>query len=72
MHPQFPQGESGQVQLDPEIYCSSRCSRCPRADRLSVTRLIERYGQDAGLPTADLIGDCPQRHAGLYARCDIY
>jgi hypothetical protein len=49
-----------------------RCSRCPRAGWLSVVRLIERYGQDAGLPTTDLIGDCPQRHAGLYARCDLY
>jgi hypothetical protein len=36
-----------------------------------VARLIERYGQDAGLPL-DLMGDCPQRHAGWYARCDIY
>jgi hypothetical protein len=44
-----------------------RCSRCPRADRLSVARL-ERT---PGCQRRDLIGDCSQRHAGWYARCDI-
>jgi hypothetical protein len=36
-----------------------------------VVRLIEQYGPDAGLPM-DLMGDCPQRHAGWYEKCDIY
>jgi hypothetical protein len=44
----------------------------PDAGRLSLARLIERYGPDAGLPTADPIGDCPRRDAGLYERCDLY
>jgi hypothetical protein len=35
-------------------------ARAP-AGRLSVARLLAQYGPDAGLPTADLIGDCPQR-----------
>jgi hypothetical protein len=49
-----------------------RCSRCPRAGRLSMARLLERHGADAGLPTADLIGDCPKRDAGLYEKCNLY
>ena len=48
-----------------------RCSRCPRAGRLSVARLLAQYGPDAGLPM-DLMGDCPRRHGGWYERCDIY
>jgi hypothetical protein len=49
-----------------------RCSRCSRAGRLNVVRLIEQYGPDARLPTADLIGNCPKRDAALYQKCDLF
>jgi hypothetical protein len=48
-----------------------RCSRCPRAGRLSVARLLVQHGLDAGVPM-DLMGDCPRRHGGWYEKCDLY
>jgi hypothetical protein len=37
-----------------------------------MARLLAKYGPDAGLPTAELIGDCPKRDAGWYEKCDLY
>jgi hypothetical protein len=47
-------------------------SNCARAGRLNVVRLIEQYGPDARLPTADLIGYCSKRDAALYQKCDLF
>lgn len=51
-----------------------RCTRCDRHGRLSVARLIAEHGPDAGLVTLRhaLAGDCPNRDAPVYERCDVF
>jgi len=52
-----------------------RCSRCERHGRLSVKRMMARYGPDASLRDImhEQIGSCPHRNdTQLYTRCDPY
>jgi hypothetical protein len=51
-----------------------RCGRCDRHGRLSVQRLLARYGPDAamGHVMREQIGSCPHRNdAQLQTRCDL-
>jgi len=52
-----------------------RCGRCDRHGRLSVQRLMARYGPDASLRDImhEQIGSCPHKDdAQIYTRCDPY
>lgn len=51
-----------------------RCSRCTRAGRLSVVRLIASHGPGASIgdATADLTADCPNLNGPVYTRCDVF
>jgi hypothetical protein len=51
------------------------CSRCERRGRLSVARLIARYGVEGKLPDLQevLAGDCPRVGAtSIYERCGVH
>jgi len=51
------------------------CSRCPRAGRYHVERLVDRFGAGSNLTPwfQELSADCPNRNVpGWYARCDLY
>ena len=52
-----------------------RCGRCDRHGRLSVARLMARYGPDASIRDImhEQIGFSPHRNdTQLYPRCDPY
>ena len=52
-----------------------KCHRCERHDRVSLARLIDEHGADAGLPDLweSLAGDCPNaRTTAVHNRCAIY
>ena len=52
-----------------------RCGRCDRHGRLSVSRLMARYGPDASIHDImrEQIGSCPHRNdTQLYTRCYPY
>jgi hypothetical protein len=51
------------------------CTRCDRAGRLSLDRLIAKHGADTGLPELRtvLAGDCPRiRSVAIHDRCGVY
>jgi hypothetical protein len=51
-----------------------RCTRCARAGRYSVAKLIATYGRGGSMAdwTWSLKQDCPQRSAAvLRERCDL-
>jgi hypothetical protein len=50
------------------------CTRCPRAGRYNVAKLIETYGRDGDMTdrTWRLKQDCPRRSAPVVCeRCDL-
>lgn len=52
-----------------------KCHRCERHGRVSLSRLIEEYGADRGLPDLweALAGDCEHaRSSSVQNRCAIY
>lgn len=51
-----------------------RCGRCPRAGRLSLTRLIALHGPHAtiGAVATSLTAACPNRNGSTYQRCDVF
>jgi hypothetical protein len=51
-----------------------RCTRCPRAGRLSLRRLMAERGPDTTvlLLLVSLGADCPKREGSVYERCDRY
>jgi hypothetical protein len=51
-----------------------RCRQCDRRGRLRLDRLIAEHGADFLVPELRhlLAGDCPNRDASLYDRCNVY
>jgi hypothetical protein len=51
-----------------------RCTRCARAGRYSVARLIEQHGKAMLLPDLrmDLAKGCDHADGHDYDRCDVY